>query len=133
MTDTPAEHGPESSDDHEESTEDAKMETDDHEESTEDVEVDTDTDETEIETITEGYFEEEYYLDAEDAGEFLGDLAEQLRSDDEISVSGDDWELPFRFGEPVSLEIEFEGSTEPELEIEVELAGRTDDEPPELE
>lgn len=84
-------------------------------------------------TITEGYFEEEYYVDAETAGDFLVELGEQLRDGDEITLQGDDWELPFAFGEPVNLDVEFEGDDEPELEIEVELEGRTaDDDAPSL-
>lgn len=85
-----------------------------------------------IETITDGYFEEEYYISAEDAGEFLIELGEQCKNKDEITVTGDDWELPFAFGEPVKLDIEFEGDGEPELEIEVELSGRVEDEMPNL-
>jgi amphi-Trp domain-containing protein len=90
--------------------------------------------ESSVETVTDGYFEEEYYVDAESAGEFLIALGEQLVEDDELTVSGDGWELPFAFGEPVKLDIEFEGHGEPELEIEVEMDGRRDvDETPDLE
>lgn len=39
-------------------------------------------------------------------------------------MTTDEWELPFAFGEPVTLEIDFEGVGEPELEIELELPGR---------
>ncbi|MFB6299907.1 MAG: amphi-Trp domain-containing protein [Halobacteriales archaeon] len=90
-------------------------------------------DESSTNTIADGYFEEEYYINAEDAGEFLVELGEQLRDQDEITITGDDWELPFAFGEPVNLDIEFEGNGEPELEIEVELGGRVEDEVPDLE
>lgn len=85
-----------------------------------------------IETITDRYFEEEYYISADNAGEFLIELGEQLKSKDEINITGDDWELPFAFGEPVELDIEFESEGEPELEIEVELSGRIEDEAPDL-
>lgn len=87
---------------------------------------------TTVETITDGYFEEEYYVSAADAGAFLGELAEQFAADEEITITGDDWELPFAFGEPVKLDIEFEGDGEPELEIEVELSGRIEDDTPQL-
>ncbi len=83
-------------------------------------------------TITDGYFEEEYHVSAEDAGEFLVELGEQFRDGGEITLSGDDWELPFAFGEPVELEVEFQGDGEPELEIEVELSGRVGDESPDV-
>ena len=89
-------------------------------------------DESGIETVTDGYFEEEYYIGAEDAGEFLIELGEQFTDDGEITITGEGWELPFAFGEPVKLDIEFEGDGEPELEIEVELAGRVEDNTPEI-
>jgi amphi-Trp domain-containing protein len=85
-----------------------------------------------IETITEGYFEEEYYVSAENVGAFLIELGEQFEDGDEITITGDDWELPFAFGEPLKLDIEFEGDGEPELEIEVELSGRIEDETPDI-
>lgn len=85
-----------------------------------------------IETVTDGYFEEEYYVSAENAGDFLIELGEQFQNDEEITITGDEWELPFAFGEPVKLDIEFEGDGEPELEIEVELSGRIEDETPDL-
>lgn len=91
-----------------------------------------DESEPEVKTVTDGYFEEEYYVDAGDAAEFLADLSDQLRSENEITISGEEWELPFAFGEPVKLDIEFEGDGEPELEIEVELEGRIEDETPEI-
>ena len=84
------------------------------------------------ETITDGYFEEEYYVSAENVGDFLAELGEQFRTEDEITITGDGWELPFAFGEPVKLDIEFEGDGEPELEIEVELSGRIEDETPDI-
>ncbi|MFW6435884.1 MAG: amphi-Trp domain-containing protein, partial [Halovenus sp.] len=40
-------------------------------------------------------FEEEYRLDASEAGEFLIALGEQLRDDDELTIVADEWELPF--------------------------------------
>ena len=78
-------------------------------------------------------FEEEYRLDASEAGEFLIDLGEQLRDGDELTIVADEWELPFAFGEPVELEIDYDGMGEPELEIELELPGRTDEEAPAVE
>lgn len=88
--------------------------------------------ESETKTITDGYFEEEYHISAENAGEFLIELGEQFHDADEITITGDDWELPFAFGEPIELDIEFEGDGEPELEIEVELFGKFEDEAPNL-
>jgi amphi-Trp domain-containing protein len=77
-------------------------------------------------------FEQEFRLDAAEAGEFLVKLGEQLQEGDELTISTDEWELPFAFGEPVELEIDFEGVGEPELEIEIELPGRTDERAPDV-
>jgi amphi-Trp domain-containing protein len=85
-----------------------------------------------MKTVTDGYFEEEYYISADNVGEFLIELGEQFRNNDEITITGDDWEIPFVFGEPIELDIEFKGDGEPELEIEVELTGRIEDETPDL-
>jgi amphi-Trp domain-containing protein len=78
-------------------------------------------------------FEQEYRLDADEAGRFLIDLGEQLREGGDLTITTDEWELPFAFGEPVELEIDFEGVDEPELEIELELPGRTDERAPDVE
>jgi amphi-Trp domain-containing protein len=78
-------------------------------------------------------FEQEYRLDASEAGAFLVDLGEQLQAGDKLTITTDEWELPFAFGEPVELEIDFEGVGDPELEIEVELPGRTDESAPDVE
>ena len=78
-------------------------------------------------------FEQEYRLDASEAGEFLIAIGEQLRDGDELTIVDEEWELPFAFGEPVELELDFEGMGEPELEIEIELPGRTDEQAPTVE
>ncbi len=78
-------------------------------------------------------FEQEYRLRASEAGQFLIDLGEQLRDDDELTIVDDEWELPFAFGEPVELEVDYEGVGDPELEIELELPGRTDEAAPDVE
>lgn len=78
-------------------------------------------------------FEQEYRLDASEAGRFLVELGEQLQNGEELTVATDEWTLPFGFGEPVELEIDFEGVGDPELEIELELPGRTDEQAPDIE
>jgi len=78
-------------------------------------------------------FEQAYRLDASEAGEFLIAIGEQLRDGDELTIVEEEWELPFAFGEPVGLEIDFDGMGEPELEIELELPGRTDERAPSVE
>ncbi|WP_255152476.1 amphi-Trp domain-containing protein [Halorarius halobius] len=78
-------------------------------------------------------FEREFRVDASEAGEFLVALGEQLRDDDELTIVTDEWELPFAFGSPAHLEIDFDGVGDPALEIELELPGRTDDTAPDIE
>ncbi|MFB6113119.1 MAG: amphi-Trp domain-containing protein [Halodesulfurarchaeum sp.] len=85
-----------------------------------------------VDTITDGYFEEEYYVSAEDAGAFLRELGEQFADDDEVTIQGDGWEIPFAFGEPVTLEIEYEGDETPKLEVEIEVSGAIEDEAPDF-
>jgi amphi-Trp domain-containing protein len=75
-------------------------------------------------------FEREYRLPASDACSFLVALGEQLRDGEEVTVTGEEWELPFAFGEPVELEVDFDGVGDPEFEVELILPGRPDDEPP---
>ncbi|GAA0231791.1 amphi-Trp domain-containing protein [Haladaptatus pallidirubidus] len=77
-------------------------------------------------------FEQEYRLSASEVGEFLVQLGEQLRDNDELTVLTDEWELPFAFGDPIELEIDFSGVGEPKLEIEVEIPGRPGDEAPDV-
>jgi amphi-Trp domain-containing protein len=89
------------------------------------------TDRTTIRTGRE--FEQEYRIGAAEAGEFLVDLGEQLRDGDELTITDEEWELPFAFGEPVELEVDFDGVGEPELEIELELPGRPDENAPSVE
>jgi len=95
-----------------------------------------DATEAEPTTIRQGRdFEREYRLTAADAGEFLVQLGEHLRDDETLTVTDETegWELPFDFGEPVELEVDFEGTGETELEIEVEIPGVADDESPTVE
>jgi amphi-Trp domain-containing protein len=75
-------------------------------------------------------FEEEYRLDAATAGAFLADLGAQLQEDGELTLTTDEWELPFAFGEPIELEADFDGVGTPELEIEVTIPGRSDEDAP---
>jgi len=91
-------------------------------------------DHTERTTIRAGRnFEQTYRLDASEAGEFLIALGEQLRDGDELTLSDDEWELPFAFGEPVELEVDFDGMDDTELEIELEIPGRTDETAPQVD
>ena len=85
-----------------------------------------------IRDLTGGMFEEEFTVSAEEAGDFLVGLGEELREGDEVVVEGDGWKIPFEFGDTVEIEVEYDGN-DPELEFEVELEGRTDeDEVPDI-
>ena len=89
---------------------------------------------TERTTIRRGRdYEETFRLDAAEAGRFLIAVGEQLQEGDELTLTTDEWELPFAFGEPVELEIDFEGMGDPSLELELELPGRTDETAPSVE
>jgi amphi-Trp domain-containing protein len=98
---------------------------------------DSDTgDETEDELtlIREGRdFEQEYRLSAAEAGRFLVEIGEKLQQGNTLTITGDEWKLSFTFGEPVELEVEFEGYDEQELEIEIEIPGTTDETAPSVE
>jgi amphi-Trp domain-containing protein len=78
-------------------------------------------------------FEQTYRLDARSAGEFLVALGEQLQSGGELTITAEEWELPFSVGEPVELEVDYEGVEVPTLEIELELPSTPDEEPPAVE
>ena len=71
--------------------------------------------------VTEGYFEREVLLSADETAAVLRDLADQLEAGNELTVSSDEWEIPFQFREPVEVEIEFIGDGSRELEIELEF------------
>ena len=95
---------------------------------------DRDEAEDDLTLIREGRdFETEYRLTAAEAGRFLVEVGEQLQEGDELTITGDEWTLPFAFGEPVELEIDYEGYGERELQIEVEIPGTTDETAPTVE
>lgn len=93
----------------------------------------SENDESEKSLIRAGRdFEQEFRLDTDAAGAFLEKLGKQLQDGDRLTISTDEWELPFEFGEPVELEVDFGGVGEPVLEIEVEIPGRSRDEAPDV-
>jgi amphi-Trp domain-containing protein len=71
--------------------------------------------------ITDGYFEREVHLSRESTATFLHELADQIESGSELTVSSDDWKIPFEFREPIEIEVEFTSHREKELEIEIEF------------
>jgi amphi-Trp domain-containing protein len=72
-------------------------------------------------TITDGFFEREVYLSGAETASFLRTLADAVEDGDELLVSGDDWEIPFEFTDPIEVEIEFSNRSKRELEIELEF------------
>ena len=77
-------------------------------------------------------FEQEYRLSAVEVGEFLIKIGEQLRDDSALTIVDEEWELPFAFGEPIELEIDYEGYKDQELEIEIEIPGHSDQKAPDV-
>jgi amphi-Trp domain-containing protein len=77
-------------------------------------------------------FSEAYRLSSTEAGEFLVELGRQLRDSDELTIDNGEWEQPLTFGEPVTLDIEFEEVDDPELGIEIELPGCADESTPDV-
>lgn len=73
-------------------------------------------------TVTEGFFEREVHLSREATAAFLRELADQIESDTSVTISSEEWEIPFEYREPVEVEIEYEGGREAELEVEFEFA-----------
>ena len=72
--------------------------------------------------ITDGYFEREVNLSRKSTATFLHELADQIDAGTELTVSSDDWRIPFTFREPIEVEVEFTSHHEKELEIEIEFA-----------
>jgi len=84
-------------------------------------------------TGTDDYTQAEYELSAAEAGEFLIELGERLQAGDDVTLSGDGWDLEFAYDDAVELEIEHVSGADAELEIEVELsAADGSDSPPTL-
>jgi len=77
--------------------------------------------------VTEGYFEREVRLSSAQTAALLRELADQVEAGDELTVSSEDWEIPFRFADPIEVEVEFIGDGTRELEIELEFEWGGDD------
>jgi amphi-Trp domain-containing protein len=72
-------------------------------------------------TVTDGYFEREVRLSREATAGFLRDLADQIEDEPRLTISTDEWEIPFEFDEPIEVEVEFVGETHRQLELELEF------------
>ena len=71
--------------------------------------------------ITDGYFEREVRLSRSATATFLRDLADQIEAEPRLTVSTDEWEIPFEFDEPIEVEVEFVGEKHGQLELELEF------------
>lgn len=71
--------------------------------------------------ITDGYFEREVRLSREATATFLRDLADQIEAEPQLTVSTEEWEIPFEFDEPIEVEVEFVGEKHGQLELELEF------------
>lgn len=76
--------------------------------------------------IIEGFFEREVQLSRQRTAEFLRDLADQVEDDTELTISTSEWEIPFKYREPIEVEVEFTGGRQSELEIEIEFTEPND-------
>lgn len=81
-----------------------------------------DEDRNERTVITDGFFEREVYLSRRETAAFLRDVADSIENDGELTISGNDWEIPFSYREPIEVEVEFTSRNERELEIELEFS-----------
>jgi amphi-Trp domain-containing protein len=67
---------------------------------------------------TDAYFEREVHLSRELTARFLRELADQIDNGTELTVSGDDWKIPFEYREPIEIEVELTSHHGREFEIE---------------
>lgn len=73
------------------------------------------------------YFERELYLGREETAALMRDIADSLEAGTDLTVSGDGWELPFSYREPIEVEVEYSPGGEAELELEFEFDAAADD------
>lgn len=71
--------------------------------------------------ITDGYFEREVHLSRSATATFLRELADQIEKGTDLTISSDDWRIPFSYREPIEVEVEFASHRTKELEIEIEF------------
>ena len=78
-------------------------------------------------TVTDGFFEREVYLSRSETAAFLRSVADSIEAGTDLTVTGEEWEIPFEFREPIELEVEFTSRREHELELELEFTAPDDD------
>ncbi len=73
-----------------------------------------------------GEYEKEFYLSKKELADFLRGIADQLEKGEKITISTNEWEIPFEYREPIEVEIEYESEEgeENELEIEIEFKSK---------
>lgn len=77
-------------------------------------------------TAPDDYFERELYLGREETAAMLRDVAGSLEAGTDLTVSGDGWEFPFSYREPIEIEVEYSPGPEAELELEFEFTAAED-------
>ncbi len=65
-----------------------------------------------------GSFSQEFYMGRRELAAFLRKLADEIEGSNELTISTDEWELPFTFSDQIEVEIELD---QDELEIELEF------------
>ena len=80
-----------------------------------------DDSERERTTVTDGFFEREVHLSRSATAAFLREMADQIEDDTSLTLSSEEWEIPFEYREPIEVEVEFSGGHEAELEVEFEF------------
>ena len=82
------------------------------------MEIPEEKEENKAKKTIQGQFSQEFYLGKQQLAEFLRDLADEVESQNEITIGTDEWELPFSAREQAEVEIELDDD---ELEIEIEF------------
>lgn len=66
---------------------------------------------------TDEYFEQDVRLSRELTVRFLREIANQIEDGTALTITGDDWEIPFEYREPVEIQVELTTQHRRELEI----------------
>lgn len=74
--------------------------------------------EQEEKKVISGDFSQEFYMDRDQVADFLRKVANEVEAGNELKISTNDWELPFKFRDKIEVEIDVDYD---ELEIELEF------------
>lgn len=66
----------------------------------------------------DGDFSQEFYLNKQEVSDLLRELADEIEQGNELTISSEEWELPFKFRNEIEVEIDKDYD---ELEIELEF------------